>query len=279
MTGQAIFSLREVSFEYSGRGLPAAVPALSGLVAEIWPGEMVAVAGANASGKTTMALILAGILPPRRGRIIYKGTDSRKQKLPFGDVSLIFQNPENTFVAPTLEEDVAFGPENASLPPAVIRRLVDGALERVGLSAFADRHPATLSGGEQQLAALAGALARSPDVLIMDEATSYLDASHGRGFLAIVKELNEKDGVTVVMTTQEVAEMWMADRLMVLDRGTLAYDGDPAGILLEPDRCRRLGLEVDPLVELSRRLEDEGFKMPGGRPDPGLIEEWIADRN
>jgi energy-coupling factor transport system ATP-binding protein len=203
----------------------------------------------------------------------------RDSKRPFKGVQMIFQNPENTFVAPTLEEDVAFALENLKVEPAEIRRRVDHALEMVGLGEYARQHPASLSGGQQQLAALAGAMVSRPDVLIMDEATSYLDDTHRQLVLGLLQRMREASGPTVIVITQEVEEMWLGDRLLVLVEGESAYDGHPEELLSNPEECRRLRIGADPMAELAACLQKHGFPVPGGRPTIDSLEKWLADRS
>jgi energy-coupling factor transport system ATP-binding protein len=277
MSPEVLYRLEEVSYAYRGRGLPEPVPALRGLTLGLGEGEYLAVAGPNGSGKTTLALLLAGILRPDSGTVILGGSPPPDDR-PFPGVAMVFQDPESSFVAPVLEEDVAFGPENLGLPPREIRRLVDESLAKVGLEGLAHRHPATLSGGQQQLAALAGALACRPRVLILDEATGFLDASHRRRFLRIVSELHG-EGMTVVAVTQEAEEMQAAGRLIVLREGSLAWDGPPDDLLLAPGRCRELGVEPDYLAELGRCLAARGLKIPPDRLTIEALEAWLVRRD
>jgi ABC-type multidrug transport system ATPase subunit len=120
-------------------------------------------------------------------------------------------------------------------------------------------------------------MACSPSVLILDEATAYLDPRHRRLFLDLVETMR-REGVTVLMTTQETAEMWRADRLVVLNEGVVVHDGPPGGILGDPDRCARLGIEPDPLVVLAGLLESGGVPVPPGRPTVRNLEEALARR-
>ncbi len=277
MNARSVYLLEEASYAYRGRGLAEPVPALRGLTLAIREGEYIAIAGPNGSGKTTLALLLAGVLRPDAGTVLLDGSPPPGGH-PFPGVSMVFQDPESSFVSPVLEEDVAFGPENLGLPPGEIRRRVDESLARVGLEGLARRHPATLSGGQQQLAALAGALACRPRVLILDETTGFLDAPHRRRFLEIVKGLNG-EGMTVVAVTQEAEEMRAAGRLAVMREGSLAWDGPPDGLLLDPGRCRDLGVEADPLAELARCLAARGLGVPAGGLTVEALEAWLVRRD
>jgi energy-coupling factor transport system ATP-binding protein len=237
------------------------------------------VTGANASGKTTLGRLLTGLLKPIRGSLTVRGKRVvPATPSPYRGVGMIFQDPGETFVAPTLEEDVAFGLENRQVESGEIRRAVDSVLAMVGLKAFALRHPSSLSGGQKQLAALAGALAVRPEVLIMDEAAGYLDDEHRDLFRELVGELRRREGLTVIDITQEPEDMWMADRVLVLAGGGTAYLGPPGDLLRDPVECRRLKIEPDTLSELTCCLERHGLSVPPGRPDLKSLEEWLADR-
>jgi energy-coupling factor transport system ATP-binding protein len=244
----------------------------------VGPGERVAVAGRNGAGKSTLIALLAGVAEPARGTAFFRGAAWETVHRPFRQVSVIYQNPEDTFVSPVLEEDVAFGAENAGLEGQALRRAVDGALAAVGLAGMATRHPGTLSGGQQQLAALAGALVRSPEAVLLDEATSFLDAATRRRFTTLLEELRRREGLTIVAATQEPEEMWESDRLVLLDQGRVAYDGPPAGLLASPPLCRRHGLPQDPLAVLASLLTEGRDDGQRGRPTVDALERWILDR-
>jgi len=250
-----------VDLAYASPGGP--VPAVSGLTFRIAPGERLAVLGANGSGKSTLALLANGILLPDRGRVTVAGMDTADEALRYevrSRVQVVFQNPDNQIVATSVAEDTAFGPENLGLAPAEIRRRVSAALEAVGLTGLEQREPHQLSGGQKQRLAIAGALAMQPDCLILDEPTAMLDPvgrEDVRGILAVL----HAQGRAIVHITHDVSEAASANRAIVLDAGTLAFDGPVASLLSDVDRLERWGLSLPPVGRLAERLRGGGITI------------------
>jgi energy-coupling factor transporter ATPase len=164
---------------------------------------------------------------------------------------MVFQHPESQAVATTIEEDVAFGPENLGIPSGEIRRRVDWALEVVGLTGMQKRAPHHLSGGQKQRLALAGVLAMQPRCIIFDEATSMLDPAGRRGFREIVNQLHAK-GVTVVMITQDMDEAVLSDRVIVLSQGQVVRDGAPREVMVDGKFLQAVGLDVPTMAHLAQ---------------------------
>lgn len=248
---------------------PAAVLALDGVSLEIARGEWVAVLGPNGSGKSTLARHLNALLLPDSGQVVVDGLDTREPDNLWAvrqRVSMVFQNPDNQIVAAVVEEDVAFGPENAGVAPAEIRERVTAALERVGLNAMRKRSPAALSGGQKQRLAIAGALALHPLCLVLDEATAMLDPVGRSEVLSTVRQLNRETGVTIVLITHDMAEAAMADRVVVVARGKVALQGNPRDLLTDPRKLAPLGLEPPPAAALAHRLRQSGVEL-----EPGIL--------
>jgi energy-coupling factor transport system ATP-binding protein len=216
-------------------------------------GEFVAIVGTNGSGKTTLARHFNALLLPTQGRVQVAGLDTR-QESNHGDirsqVSMIFQRPEDQIVATTVEDDVAFGPENLGLSSKEIGRRVSWALETVQAQALRQRPPHLLSAGQQQRVAIAGALAMHPRCLILDEATAMLDPSGRREVLALARQLWE-EGMTIVMITHFMHEAALAERVIALDRGRIAFDGPPRQLFTDLERLAALGLEPPPAAALA----------------------------
>jgi energy-coupling factor transport system ATP-binding protein len=256
-----------ISYTYPGGSLPA----ISGVDLSIRRGEYVAIAGANGSGKTTMALILAGILRPEEGRLVVDETPQDPAR-DTPRVTMVFQNPEDQLVASAVEDDVAFGPENLGLPPAEIRRRVDEALLTVGLQELSDRDVHELSVGQQQLLAVAGALALKPDCLVLDEATAMLDPGASRRLLEVLDTLHAA-GVTIVAVTHRMEEIARATRVIVVADGGIAVDTSPEQ-LFGDTRLERWGLRLPPV-----RLLGSSFagSLGGFRADANTVQE-LAER-
>ncbi|MBN1976693.1 MAG: energy-coupling factor transporter ATPase [Anaerolineae bacterium] len=245
------------------------VPALQGIDLTIEPGEFVALIGSNGSGKSTLARHFNGLLLPTTGEVWVDGlltSDPRHLWEVRQQVGMVFQNPENQLVASTVEEDVAFGPENLALQPDEIRRRVDEALALVGLQDYSTHPPQMLSGGQKQLVAIAGVLAARPACLVFDEPTSMLDPPSRRRILDTVRRLNAERGITVVLITQSMEEAASANRVLAMHAGRVVLDGPPQEIFEQGERLRALGLGLPPAVEIAHQLREQGLALP-----PGLL--------
>ena len=243
------------------------VVALQGVDLTVERGEFVALVGPNGSGKSTLARHLNGLLLPTAGQVWVDGlltSDSRHLWQVRQRVGMVFQNPENQLVASTVEEDVAFGPENQALPPEEIRRRVDEALDIVGLQGYRTHPPQMLSGGQKQLVAIAGALATRPACILFDEPTSMLDPPNRRQVMETIQRLNVEESLTVVLITQSMDEAVAAGRVLVMHAGRIVMDGPPEEIFEEGKRLRSLGLDLPPAVEIAQRLREQGMRLPTG---------------
>ena len=252
-----------IRFEKVSYSYPDGTPALENINLAIKKGEFIAIIGKNGSGKSTLALHLNGLLKPQKGKVIIRGMDTRDiSKLPGIRklVGIVFQNPETQFVGRTVEEDLAFGPENLCLPPVEIRKCVDMALAETGFEKYRYRSPKTLSGGQGQFVALAGILAMRPECLVFDEVTSMLDPDSGTAVLERIRKLQRK-GKTVVYITHNLEELHTADRIIVMDKGRIVLEGDPESVFADPS-LQSLGLTLPSLIELAARLKTCGVAIP-----------------
>jgi energy-coupling factor transport system ATP-binding protein len=254
----------EHSYPLDGGGQ---VAALRGLNLSIGTGEFVALVGPNGSGKSTLAYHLNGLLLPTSGQVWVDGllTSDPAHKWDVRQrVGMVFQNPDNQLVAGTVEEDVAFGPENNALNPAEIRRRVDEALDIVGLTGYATHPPQLLSGGQKQLTAIAGILATGPACLVLDEPTSMLDPQSRRQVSATIRRLNEQERMTIVLITQSMQEAAVARRVIVMHAGRIVLDGPPQDVFERREQLRAIGLDLPPAAEIAHRLRDLGMALPCG---------------
>ncbi|MGQ9467563.1 MAG: energy-coupling factor transporter ATPase [Anaerolineae bacterium] len=245
-----------------------AIPALRGIDLTIHRGEFVALIGPNGSGKSTLARHFNALLLPTAGEVWVDGlstSDPRHVRAIRQRVGMVFQNPDNQLVAGTVEEDVAFGPENMGVPPAEIRRRVDEALEVVGMAEYRHHPPHMLSGGQKQRVAIAGALATRPDCIVFDEPTSMLDAEGRHQVLQTVRRLNAEMRLTVVLITQSMDEAALAQRVLVMDGGRIVLDGPPEAVL-EAEELDHLGLGRPYAAGVARCLRAHGLPLP-----PGLL--------
>lgn len=242
------------------------IPALRGIDLTIARGEFVALIGPNGSGKSTLARHFNALLLPTAGEVWVDGlltSDPRHVRTIRQRVGMVFQNPENQIVASTVEEEVAFGPENMGVPPPEIRRRVDEALEIVGLTDYRHHPPYMLSGGQKQRVAIAGALATRPQCIVFDEPTSMLDAEGRRQVLQTIRRLNAEVGLTVILITQSMDEAALARRVLVMDGGRIVLGGPPEAVL-ESEEMDRLGLGRPFALEVARRLQARGIPLPHG---------------
>ncbi len=233
---------------------------------EIERGEFLGIVGRNGSGKSTLVRHLNGLLKPTEGKVSINKMDTADPSNMLKirqTVGMVFQNPYTQFVGTTLEEDVAFGPENLALPPEEIRERVDRALEVVGLENYKNNSPKTLSGGQSQCAAIASVLAMKSECIVFDEITSMLDSRSREQVREILRKLREK-ARTIVYVTHRLEEVLQADRILVMDRGEIVREGNPKTVMKAPE-LGGFGLELPPIVELLNSLEAGGLALDWAR--------------
>jgi len=265
----------DITFAYSSA--PEGVRALHGVSVSVTPGEQVAVLGANGSGKSTLARLANGILLPQDGSVTVDGirTDDEKRIRELREmVGIVFQHPDDQIVATSVEDDVAFGPENLGLARPLIRERVDGALAAVGLTGLEAREPHLLSGGQKQRLAIAGALAMRPTYLVLDEPTSMLDPEGRVDVLGIVARLRAA-GHGILHITHDLADVADADRAIVLDAGRVAFDGSLEELFALPELLAACGLELPPAARLAALLRGHGASVPAAVIAPDALVEAL----
>ncbi|MDO8879294.1 MAG: ATP-binding cassette domain-containing protein [Coriobacteriia bacterium] len=268
-----MIDVRDVMVVYPGAGRPA----LDGVSLTLSPGESVALLGANGSGKSTLARLCNALLLPSAGTVSVDGMDTRDAAAVWdvrSRVGFVQQNPENQIVGTVAEEDVAFGPENLGVPAGELRRRVDDALEAVGLAGMQRREPHLLSDGQKQRLAIAGALAMCPAYLVLDEPTAMLDGT-GRAEVAAVLQTLRDEGVGILHITHQLAEAADADRLVVLSEGRIVYEGTPLGLIGEPERAERYGVDLPHMAVLTAGLRARGIDVPALMLDAESVVEAL----
>lgn len=256
-----MISFDNVVFEYIRRdeegNVEGITTALDKVSLRIRKGDFVAVLGSNGSGKSTMARHINALLLPGEGKVLVAGLDTAdgENTLKIRQTAgMVFQNPDNQIIAETIEEDVAFGPENMGIERSEMEQRVTQALKKVGLEDKRMDSPNRLSGGQKQRVAIAGILAMKPDCIIFDEPTAMLDPAGRRMIIETARELNEKENITIVLITHNMEETIHADRIIVMDKGHVEMEGKPREIFAKVDKLKSLGLEVPVVTELAYRL-------------------------
>lgn len=270
----AIVKTENLSFSYKDdNGKP--IPILQNIDLEVQDGEFLAVLGHNGSGKSTLAKLINMILTNEMGivegkievcgRDISHGISEDEIYELRRHIGMVHQNPDNQIVATTVEEDVAFGPENLGIPREEIRRRVDEALKDVGMESYAQHAPHRLSGGQKQRVAIAGIIAMSPNVIIFDESTAMLDPFGRDEVMHAIQQLNKVQKKTVILITHYMNEAALADRVVVLNKGTVFKTGTPEEVFSHVDELKSVGLDVPQVTELCFELKKAGLpidKMP-----------------
>ena len=254
-----MIELRDASYVYPG----ASAPSVLGVSLRVEPGEVVALVGANGSGKSTVATLLNGARLSKPGCVLVDGHDpaasATERDAVTRLVGLVRQDPEDQLVSSLVWDEVAFGPCNLGLPPQEVRQRVDAALAACGLSELAARGCDELSGGEQQRLAVAGMLALDPAYLVMDEATSYLDEAAREQVRGIARS-QARAGRGVVFVTHLLADVLACDRVVVLDAGRLVWQGSVRELAGSAELLARAGMALDPLAAVLRPLAATGLE-------------------
>jgi energy-coupling factor transport system ATP-binding protein len=251
-----MISLRNVSFRYSEDD-PWVLQDIS---LEIPQGQLSVIIGPNGSGKSTLAELITGLLEPSSGNILVGGLDTREHPPHMrGRVGLVFQNPEHQFFHTTVAEDVAFGPQNLGLSPEEVEKRTERVLREVGLWDLAQENPMNLSWGQKQLVAIAGILAMEPACLILDEPTSMLDPPSKKAVRSLIRRFRDRTGCTVLWITQDMEELVGAQRVIVLNRGRIAFDGGWKELLGLESLLQGMGFQRPTALELVSFLEKRGL--------------------
>ena len=255
---------KNLVFKYTASENQEEKIAINDVNLQITEGEFIAILGHNGSGKSTMAKHMNALLIPNDGKMLVNKMDTSDMNNLWNireTAGMVFQNPDNQLVATIVEEDVAFGPENLGVPPEEIRKRVDEALERVGMSEYKKHAPHLLSGGQKQRIAIAGILAMQPKCIIFDEPTAMLDPSGRKEVLDTIIDLNRNYGITVILITHYMDEAAKADRIVVMDKGKLILDGKPRDVFSNVEKMKNIGLDVPQVTELSYELQKLGINI------------------
>lgn len=275
--GSIILEARDIRYRY-----PRGMEAIRGISFHVRKGEKIALVGPNGAGKSTLMLMFNGMIRPDSGTLLFDnipvGYDKASLRMLRKRVGFVLQNPDRQIIAPTVYQDVAFGPANLGYSDEEVRKAVTGALKYVGLEGFERRPPHQLSGGEKKRVAIAGVLAMDPDVLVFDEPTSGLDPSGSEDIMELLDELNQ-GGKTIIISTHdiELAYPW-ADRAILLLEGKILQEDIPDVAFGNPEYIRQARLSMPTLLELYFELRKRGFSVPDRKPRTALDMLNVFDR-
>ena len=274
--------VENLAYEYPGVDNTPGVRVFEDLSLSVTEGSFVAVLGGNGCGKSTLAKHFNSILLPSGGKVYVFGMDTLNEEKLLQirkTTGMVFQNPDNQIVANVVEEDVAFGPENLGISSAEIRHRVDAALQQVGMYEYREHAPHLLSGGQKQRIAIAGIIAMEPRCVVLDEPTAMLDPKGRREVMQTILKLNRQKGITIILITHHMEEAALADRVIVLNKGTIAADGTPSHVFSLVEMLHDIGLAAPDSVELCWKLNQLGANLPLDRLSPEecaqtLLEHW-----
>ncbi len=262
----SVLRFEDVSFEYAGSNGELPVKALDHVMFSVEKGEFIGLIGHTGSGKSTMIQHMNGLLRPTSGRVLLMDKDladgSWTRQQICAHIGLVFQYPEYQLFAPTVLEDVMFGPGNLGMSEEEARRHAEQALERVGIQEDKyERSPFDLSGGEKRRVALAGVLAMEPEILVLDEPGAGLDPAARRSLMELFMQLSH-EGITVLCSThsmENIAEA--ASRILVVDKGRIVMDDTPAAVFSRIGELEALGLAAPEMTYIMRDLRAAGIPV------------------
>uniref|UniRef100_UPI0040287089 energy-coupling factor transporter ATPase n=1 Tax=Lachnospira sp. TaxID=2049031 RepID=UPI0040287089 len=266
-----IVQAKNLTFEYIRRdeegNVEGITTAVDNVNIDIKAGDFVAVLGHNGSGKSTFAKHLNALVMPTEGTVYVDGMDTKdadnilKVRQTAG---MVFQNPDNQIVGTLVDEEVGFGPENIGVPTEEIWERVEKSLKAVGMYKFRNASPNKLSGGQKQRVAIAGIVAMKPKCIVLDEPTAMLDPLGRKEVINVLHELNQKEGVTIILITHYMEEVIDADHVFVMDSGKLVMEGTPRQVFSQVDKLKSLRLDVPQVTELAYELKKAGLPVKDG---------------
>ena len=276
-TRNTIIKFEDVSFNYANSKRSV----LKNINLEIKEGDFVVITGPTGAGKTTLCEMMNGIIPNfvkgnLTGHITVDGMDPTKTQVATMSqtVGLVFQDPNTQLFGMTVEEDIAFGATNLGYDYEECMKRVNRSVEDLNLAALLSRKPMELSGGQKQSVAIAGIYAMLPKIIVCDEPTSMLDPIGKSNIFSLVKDINKKYGITVVLVEHVMSEVVRhADKVVVMDRGAIVMQGSVGEVFSQVDKLNELGLNVPQSIELSMKLKDAGYVSDVSLITDDLIEK------
>ena len=253
-------SVKHLSYSYTREGESV----VNDISFDINEGTYVSIVGPNGSGKSTLARLLIGLLKKTSGSIFIFDKELNKENVDEirKDVGIIFQNPDNQFIGATVEDDIAFGLENRRVRREEMRDIIIEFSDKVGMSSFLKKEPSNLSGGQKQRVAIAGVLALSPKILIMDEATSMLDPKGKMEILNLIQSIRkENPSLTVISITHDIEEAYLSDQVIVLKDGKIILDGNPNEIFKDEEKLKETHLSIPLIYKVKNKMRERGYDV------------------
>lgn len=274
----AIIEIKNLTYTYPG----ASKSSIDDVSINIEKGEFVLITGPSGCGKTTLCRTFNGLIPhfyqgDVKGEISVAGINTLQHHTyeMAKHVGLVFQNPENQLFALSIEKDVAFGLENNGVPREEMRRKVDWALNQTGIYDIRERSPHEISGGQQQRVAIASVLAMNPEIIVLDEPTSFLDPLSAEKIFEVIYRLNKQQGITVVLVEHRLdLTAKYTNHLIVMDKGKVRLEGNPRQIL-SSEETRLMGVGIPKATLLYQMLRKESFDLADKTP---LSSEELANQ-
>lgn len=252
-----------VEFEGINFGYTKDLQILKDINFKIYKNEYICIIGHNGSGKSTISKVLSGLLKPQSGTIKLFGEEITPYNIKHlrNNIGVIFQNPDNQFVGLTVEDDIAFGLENRKVPPEEMPKIISLAAEAIGINKLLKKEPVNLSGGQKQLAAIAGVLAINPEIIIFDESTSMLDPKSKRELKELMIKLKNETKKTIISITHDMEEVINADRVIVLSQGIIKQIDIPQNIFINQQKELESELDYPFIIKLIKELNQKGLNI------------------
>ena len=253
-----IIEVKNLSFEYEEGS-----KTIDNISFDIEKGTYTTILGHNGSGKSTISKLLMGLLEKKSGDIIVGGIQLTEETLSEvrSQIGIVFQNPDNQFIGSTVRDDIAFGLENICMAPNLMDDVIYEYASKVNMLDFLDHEPTKLSGGQKQRVAIAGILAMSPSIIILDEATSMLDPRGKKEINALVNELNKNKNMTILSITHDIEEAANSDYVILLNHGKIVDHGKPKDVLMKQEQLEELSLDITFAYKVSKGLQQKGFEI------------------
>jgi len=265
----ALIEIKGLSYTYPG----ATQPSISDVSLAVQKGEFVLITGPSGCGKTTLCRTFNGLIPQfyqgeLKGEIRVADLDAAKHPTyeMAQHVGLVFQNPENQLFALSVEKDVAFGLENLGYSREEMGMRVDWALGLTGITDLRERSPHEMSGGQQQRVAIAAVLAMRPEIIVLDEPTSFLDPLSAQKIFDVIHDLNAELGITVILVEHRLdLTARYANHIIIMDQGKVRFDGDTRAVLSN-EETRLMGVGIPKATLLYEMLQKDGANLPKTTP-------------